>query len=255
MPARQKLKQALSAPARRFFDRRFGSVDASVREVGTATRQALERDLHTAVDPLARRLDELSGELAALGRSQVEAMGYVATALRSVEDRLDALADALARSQTADADVVAHPYAVRALGALEPGERVLAVGFERSRAPLSMAAVGLRVTAVGPVAYAFEHANLEALIGEPEDVGERFAAVVWAARPHDPRPAASRLSRSAGLLDPGGLVVLGADPAEPAELEGFELVDRTVAGTNGSGTWTAGREEDASLVLFTARRA
>jgi hypothetical protein len=248
MAVTDKVTHTLGAPLRRFFDRRFGSVNASLRSVSDATREALERDLHESIDPMSRRLDELSGELAAVGRSQVEAMSYVATALRALEDRVEALAASLPPGPAAGPDVVAAPYAIRALDALDAGERVLAIGFERSQTPLSLAALGLRVTAIGPVPYAFEHPNLEVLVGEPEDLKARFAAVVWAPHARDPR-----LERSAALLDAGGVVVVAADPDEPATADGFETLDRTGAGKDAAGAWAAGG--DASLVLVTARRA
>jgi hypothetical protein len=253
MPVRQGLSRVLGAPVRRFFDRRFTAVDASVKQVAASTQTVVERELHTAVDPMHRRLDTLAHEISVVSRAQLESMSYVGNELRALDQRItDEMCDLrLALAQGSDAqglDALAHPYAIRALASLDAGARVVTLGFDSSPTPLSLAALGFRVTAVGPRPYVHEHVNLDVVVGRPEELRERFDAVVWS---HEPgqrgQRGIDRLRRSVELLEPGGLVVLvGAPDDHLARSDGLELVDRTAAHLNG---------DEPSPVLLTARRS
>jgi len=117
--------------------------------------------------------------------------------------------------------IVEFPYAVRALGALPPGARVLDVGSAESTLAFSLACLGYDVTAVDPRGYPFEHPRLRVLASGVEDIDDKsgFDAVVCLSTVEHigveayGQEAAGRadldaMRRLRAVSKPGGLLVL-----------------------------------------------
>jgi SAM-dependent methyltransferase len=183
--------------------------------------------------------------------------------------------------------IVEVPFAFRALGDLGPGAAVLDVGSVESTVPLSLAAMGYRVTALDLRPYPFAHPNLEVAVARIEEF-ERAPASYDAAlcistvehiglgwygeAVQDDGADRAALRRLAELVKPGGRLVLTVpfgraavdavqrtydDAGLDALLAGWEVQERAVVSQRDEHTWVPGRAQapDArSVALVLARR-
>jgi SAM-dependent methyltransferase len=183
--------------------------------------------------------------------------------------------------------IIEFPYAVRALGAVPPGARVLDVGSAESTLAFSLACLGYEVTAVDPRGYPLEHPRLRVLAGGVEDLeesGDYDAAVCLSTIEHIGvgaygQEAAGRadldaMRRLRAVTKPGGLLVLTTPfgRAETTEterrydragldalLDGWEIQDLLFARRLGATDWAVETEAkddgEQRVALVTARRA
>lgn len=181
--------------------------------------------------------------------------------------------------------IVEIPYALRAIGHLEPGSRLLDVGAAESTLALSLASLGFEVVALDPRSYPLTHPNLrvESRTLEDWDTEETFGAVFcistiehigsgeYGLSPQTQETAPGAMSRIRELTEPGGTLVLTAPLGSASnessariydrgELEhllaDWEIVDFTVAEHVNDTTWVPQQETASaeSVALVTARR-
>jgi hypothetical protein len=264
---RQQLKQALGAPAARFFDRRFAAIDTRLTAAAATTRAEIARATGQLLADLDTRFQRVALEVAIVSRAHGESVGYVATELARLDQRffgeIQALREeVLAAPPRQRPTIVSDPYVIQAVGRLEPGQRVLAIGFRSGLAPVWLAAMGYRVTALADGAFPVSHHNLEAVVGALGELAPREPAVYGAAVLSselgvDDDTVAGLLAAAHRLLAPGALLVMTGTPEATAVLAGstdWETLDRSAAALNGSGSWSVTREQSPHLVMITAQR-
>ncbi len=268
-------------------------LESDLRELGAAAQEEYHR--RRLADALELPLEQLDGHLAGLLNHAAGHRGFAAQADLWFNPPLTVeLSAGQARLTTANERIVEVPFAMMALGRLEPGSKILDVGSAESTFPLSAASLGYRVTAVDPRGLPYTHPNLETVAGRFEDLetpGERFAAVflistiehvglpAYGIQPQGdvhPGLGADRdlLDHVRDLLVEDGIVVLttpyGAsrvndfertydDEALDRLLEGWETVERRVAVRRGDLTWEPVSGDvtagDVSVVMVVARPA
>ncbi|MBA3672440.1 MAG: class I SAM-dependent methyltransferase, partial [Gemmatimonadaceae bacterium] len=162
--------------------------------------------------------------------------------------------------------IVEIPFAMRALGQVPLGSRILDFGSSESTVSLSLASLGYRVTALDLSRYPFTHPNLDVVQEPLEDATlepdtydaallistvEHVGLGWYGERPgaYDDRRA---LARIAEVVRPGGIVVVTVPygtaevtevqriydaPGLDALLEGLEIVDRVIVEERDA-TWT-----------------
>lgn len=186
--------------------------------------------------------------------------------------------------------IVEVPFAMAALGRLEPGARILDIGSAESTFPLSAASLGFHVTAIDPRGLPYSHPNLEShallledfvpptdpfdaafLISTIEHVGlGAYGEGTYGGSEHGAGADAAFLQRIGRLLSPDGLVVLTMPYGTRAitELEriydlqslgellnGWEILERRVAVRTDSLVWEADQEVepgDRAVVMVIA---
>ena len=261
-----RVLRVLAWPLRRYFGTQFDWTRAQVVDS--------EHRLQARVDDLARRLEELGGELAELRGSLSMAALAGTEALADVGHELRLLAaggSAGAGAEWRDAPsgartTVVAPYVFRALGGLGAGARVLLFGPATAPLALSLASLGYRVTAVGARTAELRHPAITAVPDARrwQPPGEPFHAVVSidavdatgpgrnGERPGGVWAAEQSLVRLRDLTRSDGRLVLVAllPPApdgnggrEDARFrlspETWSLEDRTVVQELGAGAWRA----------------
>jgi hypothetical protein len=179
--------------------------------------------------------------------------------------------------------VVELPYALRALGRVNPPGIVLDVGAGESLLSLYLASLGYDVTALDPRPYPFSHAHLESVAAELQswESDRRFSAVLCLstiAQIADAEEGRADLLAMEWLrqhTDPGALLVLTApfgvadvesvprsyDHAELEKLlDGWTIEDLTIARREGKSAWLTNRDasdegDPEAVALVTAVRA
>ena len=182
------------------------------------------------------------------------------------------------RANSVNERVVEVPYAMAALARLPAGSAVLDFGATESTVALSLASLGLRVTALDLRPYPFEHPGLRSVVGKIEEwegPGEPLDAVLsLSTLEHVGLGAYGEtategdldrhvLGRIAGWLRPGGELVMTAPygawevgetqrvydgPHLDALLEGWRLLDRQVCVQTAHDRWErVGSEPPASV--------
>ena len=183
-----------------------------------------------------------------------------------------------ARTNDVNERVVEVPYALAALAALPAGSAVLDFGASESTVSLSLASLGLRVTALDLRPYPFEHPGLRSVVArieEWEGPGEPLDAVLsLSTLEHVGLGAYGEtatggdldrrvLERIAGWLRPGGELVMTAPygawevgatqrvydaPHLDALLVGWRVLDRQVCVQTAHDRWErVGSEPPASV--------
>lgn len=178
--------------------------------------------------------------------------------------------------------IVEGPFAMRALGHVPLGARILDFGSSESTVALSLASLGYRVTALDLSAYPFTHPNLEArqtaLEQTTGEVGAYDAALLISTVEHvglgwyGEQPGAyddhRAMRRIVELVRPGGTVVVTVPygTAEDTEvqriydrarldalLEGLEVVERIIVEERDA-TWTVVEDSGAHAVALVSAR-
>jgi hypothetical protein len=184
--------------------------------------------------------------------------------------------------------VVEVPYALRALGAVPPGGAVLDVGATESLLSFWLASLAYDVTALDPRPYPLSHPRLEVVTAEIQhwQPSKSFDAVVCLStiehiglgaygegKAKDGADVAA-MARMREGTSPAGILVLTTPygkassdeftrvydrAALDALLDGWEVLDLTVARRQGPTDWTidpggATEENPESVALVTARR-
>lgn len=180
--------------------------------------------------------------------------------------------------------IVEVPFAMRALGGVELGGRVLDVGAAESSVALSLATMGFDVTALDLRPYPFAHPNLRTVaqpLEEFDEPDESFDAVLlvstvehiglgWYGEQPDRYDDKRAMARLRELLKPEGALVLTVPYGAPsvdavqrrydkagldALLEGFEEQERIVLEQSDERTWASVAESTGHAVaLVRARR-
>jgi hypothetical protein len=276
--------------------RMTGAIDgleSGLRELGAAAQE--EYHGRRLAEALELPLGQLDGRLAGVLNHAAGHRGFAAQADLWFNPPLTVeLSEGQARLTTANERIVEVPFAMMALGRLEPGSSILDIGSAESTFPLSAASLGYRVTAIDPRGLPYTHPNLKTAATRFEDLettDERFAAVflistiehvglpAYGIRPRGeahPGRGADRdlLDHVRDLLTDDGIVVLttpyGArrvndfertydDEALGRLLEGWETVERRVTVRHGDLTWepVSGdvTADDVSVVMVVARPA
>ena len=183
--------------------------------------------------------------------------------------------------------VVEFPYAVRALGVVPSGGRVLDVGSAESTLAFSLACLGYVVTAVDPRGYPFEHPRLQVVAGAVEDLGDGgdYDAVVCLStiehigvgaygQSESERADLQAMRRLRELAKPGALLVLTTPFGRAATgdterrydragldalLSGWEVEELLYARRLDATEWTVENEAkddgEQRVALVTARRS
>jgi SAM-dependent methyltransferase len=153
-------------------------LEQSVRELHEASfehyyeaRLAHARDLPLASldEPLAQAINYASGHTGFAAQAGLWFNPPVAVALGA----------GVAVPATVNERIVEIPFAMAALGRVDPPARILDVGSAESTFPLSAASLGYQVTAIDPRRLQYSHPNLESFAGLLEDwtvPAEPFAA-------------------------------------------------------------------------------
>jgi 2-polyprenyl-3-methyl-5-hydroxy-6-metoxy-1,4-benzoquinol methylase len=165
--------------------------------------------------------------------------------------------------------IVEVPYALRALGSVPAGGRVLDVGGAESSLSLSLASLGYETVALDLHTYPFAHPRLEVVASrletwEPELAGfdailcvstvEHIGLGWYGEEPEDGGADRRALERLSGWLRPGGLMVItvpygtaGVDEVQRTYdalaldqlVAGWVVEDRTIVAREAeSGAWT-----------------
>ncbi|HWH12706.1 MAG TPA: DUF268 domain-containing protein [Solirubrobacteraceae bacterium] len=189
------------------------------------------------------------------------------------------------RLATVNERIVEVPFALSAIGRLQPGARVLDFGSSESSLALSLASLGFEVTALDLRPYPFEHPQLDVVVSAIETWASepgRFDAVLcvstlehvglgWYGDPrHEAEGDRQALARLSDLLAPGGLLVLtlpyGARSVDSLQrrydreqldnlIEGWEIVERSIVEQVDDRTWrTVDDSADVAVALVTARK-
>lgn len=186
------------------------------------------------------------------------------------------------RLATVNERIVEIPFAMRALGGIEVGGRVLDFGSSESQVALSLASLGFEVTALDLSGYPFTHPNLEAVRSPLEQwvapAGSFDAATIistvehvglgWYGEAPGQFDDLQAMRRIAELVRPGGLIVLTV-PYGKAEitdvqriydaagvdglLAGLETTERIVVEER-DGTWVRVEESDGHAVAMVTAR-
>ena len=168
---------------------------------------AIVRDGAGAIEPAtARLLNWAAGERGPAAEQGLWTRSPLRVAFAPEAVRLECVTD----------DIVAQPFALRALAALEPGKAVLDVGGAGGLLALQLASLGLRVELLDRRPYPFPHPGLTvtpAGVEHWDAPGEPFAAVTCLhglGGDGEGQPDAGRrvIERFAQLLEPDGLLVL-----------------------------------------------
>jgi hypothetical protein len=250
------------------------SDDADVREARFEERidslghaGYVERLTHAADAPLER----LDGAAANLINHASGHRGFAAQAGLWFNPSVTVeLGEGRARLATVNERVVEIPFAMSALGRLQPQARILDIGAAESTFSLSAASLGYRVTALDLHPLPYSHPNLESIAGRFEDWdpgATRFDAVFLIStiehvgigaygEPADisdaDRALLARVRKE--LLRDGGFLVL-TTPYGPAQqnalertyddaalaqlLAGWTLLERRIARRQDEHTWVA----------------
>lgn len=294
-----KIARALSWPVRRFFGPQFAWVRAQVVESDHRLHGKIDRATDEIDARVARAIEGLGHSMVTANETNTEALAQAGQELRTtadwladVQEQLGAVGEDLSelRAEVAElraevgaqgagrrkaspatatastpAQTVVAPYVFRALAAVEDNARVLAVGGSDAGLPLSLAALGYRVTAVGRSGRGGIHPDVEVASGPLErwdPDGATFDAVVvlppgrTAGRNGD-GPAISRrtLDRVGALVDAETPVVLaipfGAGTSGGVDqqtldglLQGWRVADMTIAHRSGPSTWRIRPEDE-----------
>ncbi len=239
------------------------------------------------LDSLSRhgQIDDLDGAAAALINHALSHEGFAAQAELWMNPPLVlAHAEGTVRLSVVNERIVEIPFAMRALGQVPIGGRVLDFGSSESPVALELASIGYRTTALDFRAYPFSHPNLESVAmrleewdGEPgsfdavlaistvEHVGLGWYGEARGAADADRRA----VQQLAGLLVPGGLLVLtvpfGTRSVDAMQrrydnekldqlLEGLEVEERLIVEQTDHVTWTPVTDSrDSAVALVTAR--
>ena len=215
-----RLKSLVKKPARRvaekargFFDHESADRDARIHEAHQEMRREVHQ-LRTDIEQgygsileastyLGRTLREVSARLeepllrsarsartiAELGAREAELINFAESHLGFAAQAGIWLNPAIlyehregqVRISGVNERILEIPYVLRAVGALEPGARILDVGAAESSVALSLASLGYRVTAIDGRKYPFAHPGLEtveALFQSWDGDGQRFEAAV-----------------------------------------------------------------------------
>lgn len=186
------------------------------------------------------------------------------------------------RVATVNERIVEGPFAMRALGDVPLGARILDFGSAESTVALSLASLGYRVTALDLSAYPFTHPNLEArqipLEQTTGEAGEYDAALLISTVEHvglgwyGEQPGAfddhRAMRRVAELVRPGGVVVITVPygtaedtevqriydrPRLDALLDGLEVIERVIVEERDA-TWTVVEDSAAHAVALVSAR-
>lgn len=193
-------------PVRRFFDPRFGGLEAAVRENVQLTLDSTHllgrsiADLRAAVDEANSRLVNLQSVAETASSEAAKASGaYFERLLSGEPSDLDDKASALLNNEGGSLGLAARsglwfnppvsidyrpgaveigqvneraaevPYVFRGLSGLPTGSLILDVGAAESTVALSLASLGYEVTAIDPRPYPFVHPQLVTVESTLED--------------------------------------------------------------------------------------
>jgi hypothetical protein len=248
----RRLRRTGATPVRRFFDPRFSAVGSQLSENASEMRADVARAEGRLLAELDRRMEQISFDLAASARGQLESMSYVAAELTRLESGLGGelrrlRAEAVATWAGRGLELVTQAYALRTLGSLPGGASVLAGGDATGPAALSLAILGHDVTLVAPEPLPLTHERVRLLAGEPAELaaaGRRFDAVVIA-------PAADATVVS-DLLTDGGIAVVALDGS--TELDGLAVTERAGIRQGAAGDWLITSDNGSGPALVTAHR-
>ena len=185
---------------------------------------------------------------------------------------------------TVNERIVEVPFALRALGRVPPGCRILDFGSSENSLALSLATLGYEVTALDLRPYPFEHPSLRSVTSRLEDwdaPAGSFDAILsvstlehvglgWYGEPQGQSDADRRaLSRLGELLAPEGILVLtvpyGAASVDSVQrrydrdslaalLEGWEVLDRAIVERKDDRTWRPVEESTGHAVAMVVAR-
>jgi hypothetical protein len=260
MPLTQRLRDRAGAWLHTFVDRRIRAANAPVLSAAESARSELSRGRQELLGELEQRFQQMAFDLATASRAHAESVSYVAAVLARLEHQLGGeirvLGEQLAASTAGRRDSAASdPYTVRALSPLERGARILVIEPGLDFAPVSLAALGYHVTVLGEQPYPMTHGNLDVVVGSVGDLRtSRYDGLVLGAETAERVEQA--LARRDELLGARGLLVLrlAREAARAADrLEGFEVIDRSVATSNSNGGWAIDGEAEPGVLLVTAR--
>ena len=257
-------------------------------ETLAATGTQVSEQTQQGLWSLAAKVDSIDGRIASLCDQldvDMQVMGEYTRISERLNRRLALHADELAAraeqlgvdgGSAAGVQLVAAPFAFRALANLIAGARVLVADATPGTLALSLASLGYRVTTVDAPAYPFAHPGLDAVAGTVDSWAGPdgpFDAIVYV-------PAAAlspaSVARLVAWLRPSGRLVVAApfgagesnagDPAVDAigtALDGLTVVERAVFRSVGVAGWEpagAGGEppkwgsDDRGVVLVVATR-
>lgn len=186
------------------------------------------------------------------------------------------------RVSTVNERIVELPFAMRALGDVPIGARVLDFGSAESQVSLSLASLGYRVTALDLTAYPFTHPGLEAVRSPLEqwdaEPGSFDAALVistvehvglgWYGEPAGAYDDLRAMARIRELVRPGGVAVLtvpyGTATVTDVQrvydraglddlLQGFDVTERLIVEEQ-DGRWIGVEESTEHAVALVAAR-
>ncbi len=203
-----------------YFDHRFQDLHDHLDT--QPALEALTRTMHERFDNLRTDLQGTRDDVAA----DADTIAELAFTLERFADLFTARMEELAAAfrpedQTADSSVVELPFAYAAAGTLDAAQGAavtVATVDGDARLPVGLAALGLRVTALGRPARGLRHPDVTA-VDEPLDQwagpGDPFDAV-FALSPAASASGRGLVDRCHKLLDPSGFLVLavplGAGP-------------------------------------------
>jgi hypothetical protein len=212
----------------------------ATREMTTATYQDYYRERLARAQGMP--LEQLDGELAQLLNHAAGHRGFAAQAELWFNPPVTVeLRAGEARLAVVNERIVELPFAMAALGRVEPAARILDIGSAESTFPLSAASLGYMVTAIDPRSLPYSHPNLEVVSQRFEDwrgpSGSFAAAFLISTIEHVGLPAygvrpfgdaapgvgadVAMLDRVSGLLAADGLLVL-TTPYGPRGVDDFQ---------------------------------
>jgi hypothetical protein len=236
-----------------YFDHRFQDLHNHLD--AQPALDALTRTMHDRFDNLRTDLQGTRDDVAA----DADTIAELAFTLERFADLFTARMEELAAAfrpddQPADSSVVELPFAYAAAGALDATAAVATVDGD-ARLPVGLAALGLRVTALGRPARGLRHPDVTP-VDEPLDQwagpGDPFDAV-FALSPATGATGRELVDRCHKLLHPGGFLVLavplGAGP--PGKqldelLADWNVERREIFAPVGDGGWRRREQSDAA---------
>lgn len=265
------------------------TTDQVVTEVRELRDDLTQRAYVARLDALSNngRLEDLDGAAAALVNHALSHVGFAAQAELWMNPPLVLEhAEGSVRLSSVNERLVEMPFAMRALGRVPIGSRILDFGSSESPIALELASMGYEVTALDVRRYPFEHPNLVSVATRLEDweavEPQSFDAILsvstvehvglgWYGEargvPDADRRAIERLGE---LLVPGGLLVLTAPYGTAsvdamqrrydragidALLDGFEIMEREVVEQVDDVTWVRTDESSGCAVALVVARA